>query len=410
MPLLTGRLAREARTALAEVSGRYLRLRPSRVPDASLSRGHAALALVHMALERVFPGAGHVEHAERAVGHALAQLARAPARLALYSGVAGIGWVVNHLVDTGADGDDDLGAPFDRAIERVLARPRWGRSFDLTGGLVGLGVYALARLPRPRAKRLLAQVTEHLAARAEPRDPGVAWRSDPRWVPAGLRERPHLTWNLGVAHGVPGVIALLGHIVAAELDARVTRTARALACDAVAWLLAQELPGGSPGCFAVGIGRGVAREPARLAWCYGDPGIAGALLAAGRAAGEPAWEEAALRIALRAAARPAHGSGVRDAGLCHGAAGLAHIFHRLHRATGEPRLATAARAWFAQTLALRTPGRGFAGFRAYGPDRAGRPRWYADPGFLTGTAGIALALVAATTDADPAWDRVLLVS
>ena len=183
MPLLTGRLAREARTALAEVSERYLRLRPSRVPDASLSRGHAALALVHMALERVFPGAGHVAHAERAVGRAIAQLARAPARLALYPGVAGIGWVVNHLVDAGADGDEDLGAPFDLAIERALARRRWGMSFDLIEGLVGLGVYALARLPRPRAKLLLAQVTEHLAARAEPRAPGVAWRSDPRWFP-----------------------------------------------------------------------------------------------------------------------------------------------------------------------------------------------------------------------------------
>ncbi|HEX4418309.1 MAG TPA: lanthionine synthetase C family protein [Kofleriaceae bacterium] len=381
-------------------------MRPSRVPDPSLSRGHAVLALVHATLERVVPDAGHAAHAERALGRALTQLARAPARPALYAGVAGIGWVVTQLVDVGDDGDDDLGAPFDRAIEQILAPPRWDKSFDLIEGLVGLGVYALARLPRPRAKLLLARVTEHLAVRAERRGPGVAWRSDPRWAPAGMRERPHLAWNLGVAHGVPGVIALLGHVAGAELDARVTYTARTLARDAVAWLLAQELPGG----FAVGLGRGVAAEPARLAWCYGDPGVAGALLAAARSAGEPAWEEAALRIALRAAARPAHDSGARDACLCHGAAGLAHIFHRLYRATGEPRLATAARAWFAHTLALRTPGRGFGGFRAYGPDRTGKSRWYADPGLLTGTAGIALALAAATTDDDPAWDRALLLS
>ena len=33
-----------------------------------------------------------------------------------------------------------------------------------------------------------------------------------------------------------------------------------------------------------------------------------------------------------------------------------------------------------------------------------------EPGFLTGAAGIALALLAAVSDVEPAWDRVLLVS
>jgi hypothetical protein len=34
----------------------------------------------------------------------------------------------------------------------------------------------------------------------------------------------------------------------------------------------------------------------------------------------------------------------------------------------------------------------------------------ADPGFLTGAAGIGLALLAATSPVEPAWDRVLLAS
>jgi hypothetical protein len=34
----------------------------------------------------------------------------------------------------------------------------------------------------------------------------------------------------------------------------------------------------------------------------------------------------------------------------------------------------------------------------------------ADPGLLTGAAGIALALLAATSLIEPAWDRVLLVA
>jgi hypothetical protein len=34
----------------------------------------------------------------------------------------------------------------------------------------------------------------------------------------------------------------------------------------------------------------------------------------------------------------------------------------------------------------------------------------ADPGILTGAAGVALALLAAATPIEPSWDRMLLVS
>jgi hypothetical protein len=100
-----------------------------------------------------------------------------------------------------------------------------------------------------------------------------------------------------------------------------------------------------------------------------------------------------------------------DTGLCHGAAGAGHVFHRLFLATGEPRFADAARFWFARLLAMRGEHRGFAGFAAYGPDGKGKLAWTGDAGFLTGAAGVTLALVAAITeDAEPVWDRALLIS
>lgn len=36
--------------------------------------------------------------------------------------------------------------------------------------------------------------------------------------------------------------------------------------------------------------------------------------------------------------------------------------------------------------------------------------WLVDPTFLTGVAGIGLALLGATTDIEPVWDRLLLLS
>src|SRR6185503_5860878 len=104
------------------------------------------------------------------------------------------------------------------------------------------------------------------------------------------------------------------------------------------------------------------------AWCYGEPGIAAALVAAARAAGEPAWEAMGIALARRAAARALDEAQIADAGLCHGAAGVAHILHRLHRATGDAELGDAACRWFSHALDMRDP---VAGFTACVHDEGG---------------------------------------
>jgi len=395
-PLLQGRLANDAHASLAALSARSLRRRSSEVSDVSLAGGLAGLALVHAALARAFPEAGHRDRAQRALDRTLDQIGREPLGPGLYDGLAGIGWVVEHLAG-GEEGDDPCSVVDEALVRHVEHHPR-NEPFDLVDGLVGVGVYALDRLPRPAARRLLRAIVSLLGEGAVRCAPGVAWRA---------AKNPG--FDLGVAHGAAGVVALLGKITDTDVDARLKRRARALLEEAVEWILAQELPRTSGGCFAATVGSGNARTPARLAWCYGDAGIAAALLVAARAAREPAWERAAVRVGLRAAARPEASCGVRDAGLCHGAAGVAHIFHRLYRTTREKRFADASRRWFARALAMRTPGRGFAGFRAWAPDATGTVGWRADAGLLMGAGGITLALLAATGDNEPAWNRVLLL-
>ena len=97
--------------------------------------------------------------------------------------------------------------------------------------------------------------------------------------------------------------------------------------------------------------------------------------------------------------------------MCHGAAGLAHVFNRLFQATGDESFLMAARYWFERTLELRRPGEGIAGFSAYRPPNDGQEEYWDDQvGILEGAAGIALALLAATTEIEPEWDRMLLLS
>jgi lantibiotic modifying enzyme len=428
---------------------------------ASLASGEAGLALFFSYLDRARPGRGYAELAEERLDRAVDRLATSFHQPGLFQGFTSIAWTVEHLRDRS---EEDPGDEIDAALLDLLATSPWRDDYDLAAGLAGFGVYALERWPAPTAAACLARVCERLAESAVPQEVGLAWLTpDESLHPRERQGYPHGMVNLGVAHGVPGVLPVLAQAAAALGNAPpppsapppapgttapplgaaspslgatppalgatapalgatapalgtppptlgTAHPARALLAAAVAGLLHRRLPAGGESVFPTAWGPAAEPAPARTAWCYGDPGIAAALWLAARAAGEPAWEAEALHLARTAARRAPERSGVRDACLCHGAAGLGHLFNRLGQATGDPELLAAARAWLARALDLREPGRGVAGFVTWGPDAAERMDWRDDPSLLTGAAGVGLALLAAATAVEPAWDRFLLLS
>jgi lantibiotic biosynthesis protein len=320
----------------------------------------------------------------------------------------------------GEDAEDPL-AEIDAALLRYLDHSPWTADFDLIRGLAGFGVYALERLPRPSAVACLTKIVDRLAETAEHGPQGTTWHTAPELLPDWQRKIfPGGYYNLGVAHGVPAVVAMLGATAAAAgrvgaagdpAAAALAGRARSLAEGALRWLLAQQLPPGEASRFGATFSPEAPPQRSRLAWCYGDPGIAAALLVTARASGDAALERLAIELALEAAGRPMERSGVRDAGLCHGSAGLAHLFNRMYQETGEPRLADVSRRWFEQALDFRQPGLGLAGYRAFQVEDDGvTERWRADPGLLEGVAGIGLALLGGLGDFEPAWDRILMLS
>lgn len=376
---------------------------------ASLAGGGAGLALLFAYLA----DNGTMHCAEEVAEHFMDGAADAVATVtmepSLYCGFTGVAWVAAHLEGRLFDASgEDSNAAVDGVLGTYLVHSPWVGDYDLVSGLVGIGAYALERISYPTARAILARVIDRLDETAERHKEGITWLTPPELLPPDHRKVcPRGHYNLGVAHGVPGVIALLAGACAAGVA---HTTAMRLLEGAVEWLLSQRLPATSPSRFPSWVGPGLTALPARSAWCYGDPGIACTLLLAARALGEPAWEREALALAHHAAARPPQSAGVRDAGLCHGAAGLGHLFNRLYQATDETRFAQAARFWLARALELRRPGHGIAGFASREVAGDGLDSWVADPGILTGAAGIALALLAGISSIEPAWDRMLLVS
>jgi lantibiotic modifying enzyme len=412
-PILSGSTARQALQAVDAMAESIMSMTAlSGEQDPSLGRGQAGLSLLYawLARTRRMPQADVL--ARHCLDQAIEAVSTQAMNVSLYGGFTGVAWaaeLVDHLLD--ADAEDRSEAVDDALLRLVSRAERWLAPYDLVVGLTGLGVYALQRYPRPAAIECLSRVVERLHESAQQDEHGLYW-----WTPRGeiLDEEDRKRYasgraDLGVAHGVAGPIALLGGICGAGIE---QAAARPLLEGAVSWLLAQSVPTAAGPTFPVWVAPAFQPSPARCAWCYGDPGIAAALMLAARGVGDAGWEQTAVALACRAAERPASETGVVNANFCHGAAGLAHVYNRMYQATGEPTLGRAALYWLERTLGFYRLARDASGSWVQGNWDPGRRELWTWTGIelVEGAAGVALVLLAAATSVEPTWDRMFLVS
>jgi lantibiotic modifying enzyme len=407
-PILSGTTAQQALQAVDAIAESITSLPGERGP--SLAGGQAGLALLYTWLARTRRAPQADVLAWQCLDQAIEAVATQAMNASLWGGFTGVAWAADlagRLLDP--DAEDRIEA-VDDALLRLLSRADpWSAPYDLVVGLTGLGVYALQRYPRPLAIECLRQVVERLHGCAQQDEHGIYWWTPPAEIHPESREQyPSGLADLGVAHGVAGVIALVGGLCGAGVE---QATARPLLEGAVRWLLAHSMPTEAGPTFPIWVAPGFQPWPARCAWCYGDPGIAAALLMAARGVGDAGWEQAAVALACRAAERPASLTGVVNAGFCHGAAGLAHIYNRMYQATGEPELRRAAVYWLERTLGFYRLARDKEGSWVQGRwDPAQKPWTWTGIDVVDGAAGVALVLLAAATSVEPAWDRMFLVS
>ncbi|MEM7244056.1 MAG: GNAT family N-acetyltransferase [Acidobacteriota bacterium] len=394
-PLLVGQEAETTWDAIARLSDELVSEPDVSVDagsvDASLATGAAGRALCHLELARAGIDSAHDDLASRWLDVALEAVAERPLGIGLHDGFTGVAWVASRFSEASlheADGLEDV----DATLADTLASQAWTGRLDLRGGLVGIGVHALERRSRASARSLIEDVIERL-------DQASLVNGSRDWSLALMRhapEAPHVfrggRRDLGVLHGMAGVVALLSRACALDEP---PGSARELLFESIEWLLDRELPPGSASRFPSFVGWATP-TPSRPSWCSGDLGIALALLSAARSIGESSWEILALDIALHAATRSAESAGIDTASACHGAIGVAQALNRLHRALGHPSLEQAARTWLdhAVTLALPTDD---------------TPPRLSGNGLLDGRSGVVLGLLSAVSLDEPTWDEALLM-
>jgi class I lanthipeptide synthase len=409
-PIVSGTTAHEALQAVDSITDSLASITPPDERDPSLAGGDAGLALLFAWMART----GRMPQADALARQHLDQAIEAVSMQAmgasLYGGFTGVAWaaeLVDHLLEQGAE---DRNEEIDEALARLLSRANlWPAPHDLVVGVTGLGVYALHRCPRPLAIECLQRVVERLHKHAQRDDHGLYWWTPPAGLlhPESRKRYSSGRADLGVAHGMAGAIAVLGSICGMGIA---REGARPLLEGAVSWLFAHSVTTETGPTFPVWLAPGFRPAQARCAWCYGDPGIAAALLVAARGVRAATWEQAAVALACRAAERPRAETGVVDAGFCHGTAGLVHIYNRMYQATGEAKLRRAAVHWLKRTLDFYRLARGNGGSWVQGSQDPAEAGPWTGIGLMEGAAGVALVLLAATTSVEPVWDRMFLVS
>ncbi|MEV0279767.1 lanthionine synthetase C family protein [Streptomyces sp. NPDC050610] len=387
-----------------------------------LGEAHPGVALLYAELSHHDSRLRHAAHAHLA---AAARGLDGPTGPGLFGGAASLALAAltaRHSDDDYADLlttlDSEMAGQLRSLLAQEAKRLTAGRpgvdmhSYDVVSGATGLGRYLLLRGDEHRP--LLIDTLTYLARLTEPVT--ANGRQVPGWwvptKPGVGPEYPRGHFNLGLAHGISGPLALLS--LAWRQGVRVPGQQAAI-IRIVDHLISQQTPHGLWAAtidfdtFVNGHGRHAHQTP-RAAWCYGTPGTARAIQLAGLAMERADWQALAVDAMAAALAQPL-GDSVTDSSLCHGWAGVLHVTGLMARDSGSrrlagrlPALASSLRSAYRSDLPF-----GYVYNRAtLGP---GIRNAIHRAGFLEGSAGIALALHA-YLDGYPAslWSTALLVA
>jgi len=371
--------------------------------------GYTGAALFYAYYYQLTGRKKHLQKVHLLLQRALQALAETALPFSHCNGIGGIVWCVQHLIKAGfAEGDDieDIFGEVDEVLgNAMLDALRAGRYDFLHEGL-GIALCFLERDQQPQAQAYLEAAVECLEATALITPGGIAWQD--HLTRLETRREGDLSFNLGLAHGMPAIISVLGMI---HHKGIATTTTGDLLHKSIDWLLAtKNAPEeGLTALYPVLVDKAhhaLTGKQSRLGWCYGDLGIATMLLNAGNWLQDERYTLLAKDIFhYTLQHRNAGNSNVHDACLCHGSAGIAHLYRRAWLQTKDPALLDGATCWLLRTLEMNTHQQGPAGFRFYGKEA-----YENSYGILEGVAGIGLALLAAIDpDTDPAWDRCILL-
>ncbi len=321
------------------------------------------------------------------------------------SGYAGIGWFLEYCTEKNwlEINTNEVLEDVDKMVYQLSIYELQKGNYDFLHGAMGGGLYFLSRSGSPLREAFMEALVLGLEEIAEEESCFVKWP----FYNFSERTRDLKTFNLGMSHGIPSIVAFLSLLSKEGIHEDVCYR---LAKKAIDFIESNEIDFNQFNChFPNSIREGVFQK-SRLAWCYGDLGLTCGLY---HFSNSDKNQQSLLSKKIQkildnnADRRNLLKNKVWDAGLCHGASGIAHIFNKMYKRIGKNQYREAAEYWLKQTLLFASFDDGLAGFKAYD---SVKDIHYNNRGFLEGISGIGLALISFLKREELDWDRALLIS
>ncbi|NQT77428.1 MAG: lanthionine synthetase C family protein [Bacteroidetes bacterium] len=337
---------------------------------------------------------------ERALNHAV----RDSSAYTFSNGLAGTAWMCGHLVEhkfLKAEKGNIYDTLDPILYKAMMSNMREGH-YDYLHGAMGIALYFLRTeglIPDPSyLKNMLHELEKH----AEIDTDGSI-----KWISVLDSETGRKGYNISLSHGISSIIIMLSKILTAGIA---SGKCRHMIRGSLKYLERQELDRNQYISFFPSWALESTEEVSnsRLAWCYGDLGIGLAFLTAGKALADEKIYSKGLNILSATTFRKDPGDNhVVDAGICHGASGIALIYNNLYHVSGMEVFKSAAIHWLDVCLNMAFHKDGLAGYKAWYSEEYGGWRKSAD--LLEGVAGIGLVLLSFVSMKTAGWDECLLL-
>lgn len=388
---------------------------------ASLYSGPAGISLLFRHAARVAgqPAGDWSVLAHRELVRAVASTAEQPlAESGLAAGTAGLALVVVDAARTDHRYSDAARSTVDRLVRQVVDGPSWrtddgvrDSDYDVIVGAAGTLSYLGRTLATDdRVEPAVARLVDDLIWLCGRGDGRPHAYIPPRHYPSDDYRHafPDGYVNMGLAHGLPGVLAALSIARAGGYRRPGLGTLIRELADYVAGAATFDGHGPVWGTGVAVDASGTELPPrpgaAQTAWCYGTPGVAVALLHAATALDDDGLRRRATDAFASVLTRFADRPTIPSATLCHGAAGLLMIC-AMFAEEGDATAVAALPALTGHLLTHCDPE------LPLGVRDLEQPGVLLDsPGLLSGAAGVALALWTVGAAADRDWLHALLLA
>lgn len=362
--------------------------------DYSLISGKAgiAIALYHSGI--VLNNETYTDYSKHFLDNAILNFDKLPNTS--FCGIAGVLWANDYLTRRKIVSDfsidlKDVDYYYSQQLDKVT-------DYDLFTGLLGYGQYFLMRNSTTKQNEQLKKIVDNLLKLSINSAYGKTWMySHPRDLINCI--------NLGLAHGIPSILSffLKCEVSIEDNESTLLMSIKEIINFLHKAKITENSTSSYPNYLDLNCRYPENRE-SRLAWCYGDLGIAYVLLQAGKMLRDNNIYLLAKEIITKSIYKKRDLSGVVDSSFCHGTSGVLFLYHCFYEHFNIDECKFACSYWLNEIINEENYAINNEPFFFYDGTKM-----VEQLGILEGYSGVILTLLAIYGDIDNEWKSMFLL-